>query len=179
MTAGKSPMTPPTGPSSFRPSSFGSLAPLIADLKSTTVFAGLSEEELREVATCCCRERYYQGQTIFEDSDSGDDLYIILKGRVTIRLESIQPYYEMVVSSLGEGQVIGEMALLGQRPRSAAAVCSEPTEALRARGAELRALFEKNPRLGYLVISNLAEILCERLDRMNRRLLNLIRTNLY
>lgn len=149
------------------------------ELARVAVFSMLSPEELELVASCCKRRCHYKGEAIFEDCDPGDDLFVILRGRISIRLESITPHYEVVITSLGEGQVIGEMALLGSERRSASAVCTEPTETLQINGPALRALFEKHPRLGFVVVSNLGRILSDRLRRMNRRLLSLLRINLY
>lgn len=149
------------------------------ELGRVAVFSKLSMDELELVASCCKRRSHYKGEAIFEDCDTGDDLFVILRGRISIRLESITPHYEVVITSLGEGQVVGEMALLGSEPRSASAVCTEPTETLQINGQALRALFEEYPHLGFVVVSNLGRILSDRLRRMNRRLLSLLRINLY
>jgi CRP-like cAMP-binding protein len=147
------------------------------ELSEVETFRGLTEDECRLVAGFCRRRRFYRGEPIFEDNDEGDDLFIVRQGRVTVRLESVSPYYEMVISHLGEGQVFGEMALLGRERRSVTVVCSEPTEALQIDAAGLRGLFEERPRLGLLVVSNLARTLSDRLHQMNRRLLSAARVN--
>ena len=137
------PANAPTAPMTDELSGF------VRDLMRAQVFGGLTLEELRRVASCCTRCFHYRQEAIFEDADPGDDLYVIVRGRVAIRLESITPYYEIVLTSLGEGQVIGEMALLrAPSPRSATAVCSEPTETLRVDGAALRVVFREDTLLG-------------------------------
>lgn len=54
--------------------------------------------------------------TIFEEGDQADVMFVILEGDVEI-VANDKP-----VSSLGSGQIIGEMALIDGQPRSARAV---------------------------------------------------------
>ena len=60
---------------------------------------------------------YEPGETVFEEGDTGDSLFMILAGRVEV-LKRFGSEPE-IVGTLGPGQYFGEMALLGRRPRSA------------------------------------------------------------
>jgi NADH:ubiquinone reductase (H+-translocating) len=60
---------------------------------------------------------YEPGETVFEEGDTGDSLFMILAGRVEV-LKRFGSEPE-IVGTLGSGQYFGEMALLGRRPRSA------------------------------------------------------------
>ena len=152
---------------------------ILDELQKVAVFRSLSKEELELLLTCSELRTFYKGATIFEESDTSNDLYVILRGRVSLRLESIAPHYEMVITSIGEREVIGEMSLLSNQPRSTTVVCSEPSELLKFNGATLRALFEQRPHLGYVVVTNLARLLSERLNYMNRRLLGIFQSKFY
>lgn len=60
---------------------------------------------------------YEPGETVFDEGDTGDSLFMILAGRVEVlKLVGAEP---RVVGTLGPGEYFGEMALLGRRPRSA------------------------------------------------------------
>lgn len=61
---------------------------------------------------------YSQGDTIFEAGDPGDAMYVVLEGRVDIRLG------DRTLNTIGPGEVFGEMALIDSKPRSAAAVAA-------------------------------------------------------
>jgi NADH:ubiquinone reductase (H+-translocating) len=64
------------------------------------------------------RQAHYEaGETVFEEGDSGDSLYMILSGQVEV-LKSVGGERQ-VVRTLGPGEYFGEMALLGRHPRSA------------------------------------------------------------
>ncbi len=59
---------------------------------------------------------YTAGQAIFEEGQTGDEMYVVLEGEVDLYIRG-RP-----VETLGEGGVLGEMALLEAAPRTASAV---------------------------------------------------------
>ena len=64
-------------------------------------------------------EIYKPGDIIFRDGDSGDEMFIIQKGKVGIFKNA--PTGEVQLAELGVGSFFGEMALMGNPKRSAAA----------------------------------------------------------
>lgn len=148
-------------------------------LECLSVFEGLDAGELKEIAKLCSKVSFAKGEKIFNDLSPGNDLFIILNGEVVIQIESITPNYEISITKIGAGQILGELALIDEEPRSASAVCSLPSEALVVNGFELRALFEKEHHIGYVVMRNIATIICARIRKTNRRLLNALRCRLF
>lgn len=59
---------------------------------------------------------YRAGELIFAEGDAGEHMYAVLDGDVEIRKSA------RVLETVGAGGVFGEMALIDQKPRSAAAV---------------------------------------------------------
>lgn len=59
-----------------------------------------------------------EGQVIFQQGESGDVMYVILEGSVNI------VSHDKIVDTLSEGEIFGEMALVDESPRSAAAVAA-------------------------------------------------------
>ncbi|MEZ4340219.1 MAG: cyclic nucleotide-binding domain-containing protein [Sandaracinaceae bacterium] len=64
------------------------------------------------------------GETIVEEGEVGDVLFLVVAGRVTVRRSGV------VLARLGPGETFGEMAVLDAEPRSATVVAEEPTECL-------------------------------------------------
>ncbi|HUB72431.1 MAG TPA: FAD-dependent oxidoreductase [Solirubrobacteraceae bacterium] len=62
---------------------------------------------------------YEPGETVFEQGDDGDCLYMIVAGEVEV-LRRVDDALELV-RTLGPGEYFGELALLERRPRSAGA----------------------------------------------------------
>ena len=66
------------------------------------------------------RKPFKQGAVIFEISEKSDDLYLIHTGKVEIRSRE-----GMLLATLGEGELFGEMAsIMGERERTARAVAA-------------------------------------------------------
>ena len=85
---------------------------------------------------------------------------MLLNGRVEVRPARRAP----VIRSLGRGDVIGEMGLVRQRPRSADVVVVEPTEYLVLDRGFLDRLQRRHPRIAAKVFLNLTRILSDRLE---------------
>ena len=67
-------------------------------------------------------EEYQDGDVILREGTSTDWIYIILEGQV--RIQKTTPRGPVAITSIGEGQMVGEMAFLekGKVPRAASAV---------------------------------------------------------
>ncbi len=150
-------------------------ADLKSALKPIRLFADLPDAALVVIAEACVREDCYRGQTIIEEGDAAGDMIILLKGRVGVQVESISPYMEIGINKLEAGEVIGEMSLIDQTPRSATIVALEAGEIVRLSSESLEILFESHPEWGLILMRNLAAVLASRLRMMNRRILNLMR----
>jgi anion transporter len=96
------------------------------------------------------------GETLFQEGDKGDALFIIVSGSVCIRKQS--GVSEINVARLGAGDHFGEMALLSGAPRSATAVAAEPLSLLKLSRPRFEALLKKHPSIA----SHLANILASR-----------------
>jgi NADH:quinone reductase (non-electrogenic) len=83
---------------------------------------------------------YEPGETVFNEGDAGDSLYMILSGRVEVlKRFGAEP---RVVRTLGPGEYFGEMALLGRHPRSATTRALTQLDVLVLPGSDFSALAE-------------------------------------
>jgi CRP-like cAMP-binding protein len=123
-------------------------------LKRSAIFSGLSDSEAEAVAAICQKQVYAPGSIIIQQGDTGDELFVIENGQVEIVLMGTMPERQVVV--LGKGQVLGEMSLLDFGYRSATARATEETTVQVLREADFTALCERDYRIGYIVMRNLA-----------------------
>lgn len=145
-------------------------------LESIELFRGLPPEALDAIYRVAVPAFAYAGQTVIEEGETARHVYLLLVGRVRIQIESITPFIEVGITKLGAGEVLGEMALLGEEPRSATVVAIEPCEFARIPAAELQRLIDRRPDWGVILLRNLNKIMGRRLRMMNRRMLNYVRT---
>lgn len=123
------------------------------------------------------RVRYECGQKVFKEGDSGDDVYIILQGKVRVSASvdidegrHIQPGF----GDLGEGEVFGELALFDQQPRSATVmVVGDEVELAVVNGRSLLEFWDEHPELGYPVLRELVDAMVVRLRKANQRVFSL------
>ncbi len=84
----------------------------------------LPQDVLESVANECLYKSLEDGETLFEDGDDGNSMFVILSGGVTVNK------HETEIAVRGMGEYIGEMALIESKPRSAKVVSSGVTHLL-------------------------------------------------
>ncbi|MBN1146823.1 MAG: cyclic nucleotide-binding domain-containing protein [Anaerolineales bacterium] len=137
-------------------------------LQGVDLFEGLRDDELDKVAEICSEKRYRPGELIAHEGEIGDEMFIIAEGFVEVLLGERPSASARVVVSLGSGQIIGEMALLDQGPRSASVrATSEPTIVQVIQRKDFERLCHDNTNIGYIVMHNLAADLSFKLRHRN------------
>lgn len=135
-------------------------------LKNVPYFALLRTDQLRHLAEALEPVEWPGGEIVFERGEAGDAMFVIVKGRVGISASEKPPYDEFVVT-LRHGDFFGEMAILDDQPRSAAAITVEGTEAYRLGKEKTRSLLLAYPELA----TGMLRAMSRRL-RENRQLLD-------
>lgn len=89
-------------------------------LERVPLFSQVNRQELQRFADACTRKQVGVGDILFLEGDVADCLYIIVSGRVRIERLS-ETGVSQVLATRTAGDVIGEMALIDGRRRSAQA----------------------------------------------------------
>lgn len=97
------------------------------------------------------------GEKIFLQDDAGGRMFLVRSGRVQIIT------YGTVLENVGPGGIFGEMALIDDAPRSAAAIALEPTEVAPIDRAMFLQLIREQPEFALQVMS----LLANRIRKMN------------
>jgi len=143
------------------------------DILQFKIFEDLTLEELDAVFDISKEVSYRSGDVILEESSYGSDsdFYVILQGNVKVELQASRVHSEDLVSKrlavLKSGDVFGEMGLLRSRRRSAQVSAYSDLIVWKVSQKKLFQLFVYNPRLGFLIMRNLAAILSDRIMDMN------------
>ena len=103
-----------------------------------------------------------RGTTIFTEGDPSRYMSLIVKGEVDI-IKHDSDGKKHVITTLGPGKTLGEMALIDNEPRSAAAVASTDALLLLLTENQFDALIKTYPGLGLRLILKLAKMLSQRL----------------
>ena len=134
-------------------------------LRRCTLFAGIDDATLVSLATHAHRRRFAGGEVIFRVGEPGQSMMAVLTG--TVRISAPSPDgKEIVLANFGVGEVIGEMALLDGRERSADAVALTNCDLLVLERRDMLRYIERHPTIAI----KLLEVLCERLRRTDQQI---------
>jgi CRP/FNR family transcriptional regulator, cyclic AMP receptor protein len=153
--------------------------------REAPLFAGLPAATLDRLADISQRRTIAPGQPIVREGERARELFVLLAGTAEVRKrEEHRPDVEHVIGQLSPGEVIGEVALFDQLPRSATVlaldectlwvlafdqVVSEPKLVLnvarslarrvRDHGDEMRATAQERASMGELIVK-MVVLLC-------------------
>src|SRR5690606_25015052 len=127
-------------------------------LAKSVVFGDLEESELRRLAGIARETTLAPGETLFEQGEESDGLYIVITGIVRIFLTAVDGR-EATISLLEDGEMIGEISLLDGLPRSAGAAALTETKLIFIPHRPFCELLDTSPKLTRQVLI----MLCERL----------------
>jgi len=119
---------------------------LSTSLKQIPWLAEFSNEELRSIEGVGRTFSAREGECLFHEGDPGDSAYLILSGSVDV-VRSGADGRETLLASLGQGEVIGELAIIDGGVRSATIRATETTELFVVQREEFLSLAAKSPRL--------------------------------
>jgi CRP/FNR family cyclic AMP-dependent transcriptional regulator len=143
------------------------------DILQFKIFEGLTLEELEAVFDISNEVSCRSGDIILEESSYGadSDFFVILQGNVKVEIQASQVQSEGKINKrlavLKGGDVFGDMGLLRSKRRSAQVSAYSDLIVRKINQKKLFQLFVYNPRLGYLIMRNLAAILSDRIMDMN------------
>jgi len=137
----------------------------IESLKKTYLVVGLSDEQVQEIASLATLRRFSPQETLIRAGEQSSDLYVILDGRLNVLTKDGEK-----LSEVGPGSLIGEIALIDARPRTANVVCVGLVDAAVIPAKELRAKMNQQRDWGFIVLANLSRVLAGRLRVANERI---------
>jgi CRP/FNR family transcriptional regulator, dissimilatory nitrate respiration regulator len=138
------------------------------------IFSNLAGQEVGRILRITDEVNIPAGTAIFSPQDPCDGFYIILDGRVDIRMPpgpKNPTNAPTTIATLANRSVFGEMSFLGKRPRSNYAVALEDTRLNKVRGPDFQALLDQSDVAAYKVVYNFAKLIAGRLRRVEDELL--------
>ncbi len=126
------------------------------ELRRFAVFERLAAPELDALAASMHRRTFPANTLLFRKGDPGETMLLICGGEVRIFMHD-ESGNEITFRRLGVGQIIGEFALLDQKPRSASAVVTTPLETLVLQREDFLRLIQQRPLVGVELMRGLAE----------------------
>jgi CRP-like cAMP-binding protein len=100
---------------------------ILQRLSRVELMVNLPPEEARRIISHVKKRTFPKGNVIFRQGDIGDALYLIDSGNVRIHAHLSEHGEEVGVTTLGDGETFGEIALVTGIPRTATVEAEEDT----------------------------------------------------
>ncbi|NLP05719.1 mechanosensitive ion channel [Candidatus Fermentibacteria bacterium] len=137
---------------------------IFRDLRSVGLFEGLSDDQLRQVASTSSVLRFTEGEHLFHQGDFGDSMYIVKSGEVRVMVRRARGDYE-IVARIGQGGFFGEMSLLTGEPRTASVIADTETEVIVLSKHDFSTIISSDEG----VVEALSKTLSERMQALTER----------
>lgn len=115
-------------------------------LARVPLFAGCSEEDLRDIAALAHLLSFEDGAVIVPEGEEGLGFYLLLSGDAVILQDGRE------INRIGSGQFFGEIALLEGSPRTASVVAEGRTVCLGILRSDFRPLLVRQPRIALRIL---------------------------
>jgi len=131
-------------------------------LGSVALFAGLSDKDLDALIAVARSTRLNARERLFHKGDEGTQVYVVIRGKLKA-LTTSDEGDDVVFSILGEGEVFGEIALLGRPQRSATVTAITPCELLVIDRRDFLQFLRSHPEAAIELLT----VVAERLKRVS------------
>jgi len=119
-------------------------------IRAVPLFEDCSRRELRLIAEAADEVVVPAGTTLTKEGASGKEFVVIVDGAAEVRRRGRK------INELGDGDFLGEIALISGAPRTATVRTTVPTHCLVLTAPQFRSLMRKVPSIQLKVLSALA-----------------------
>jgi signal-transduction protein with cAMP-binding, CBS, and nucleotidyltransferase domain len=138
-------------------------------LEKVEVFQGLNTEQLAAIKDCCRQEEFKHETILMDEGEEANHLWIVKEGRVDLRfdLPGLTTSEENTISSILEAGAFGWSSFVPPYKYRLSGYCaSKSCKLIKIEKECLIKLFEKDPSIGYVVMSSMATVVGRRFHRL-------------
>ena len=140
-------------------------------LRGCPLFYELYDEEIERIVKYCTVYTFEAGDVIVKDGQDGNEIFVMLEGTATVRKTTAKG--PLLIQSLKNGDVFGEMVLVDEKKRSADIIAESHSYVLEIKYDDVFRLFKSEAQIFSIMILNLSRLLAKRLRSANEFVLKL------
>jgi len=133
-------------------------------LRKIPLFAKIDPAKLKLMCFASERLTFKNGQSLFERGDSGDAAYILIDGTADVIVQNDKP---SVVAQVGKNDIVGEIAILCDVPRTATVTATSELTALKITKDLFFRMVTDFPEMGVEIM----RVLAHRLEQTTAQLI--------
>ena len=123
-------------------------------LRKIPLFANIGSAKLKLMCFASERITFKEGQSLCQQGDIGDSAYIIIEGTADVIVTNEGP---LVVAQLGKNDILGEIAILVDIPRTATVTATSELTALKVTKDLFFQMVTDFPEMGVEIMRVLAQ----------------------
>ena len=143
-------------------------------LLNSPFFADMSELEFNAVAAFLERRRLKKGETVFEEGDPGESMFIFLAGKLSAFVRQSDGTQHLMFD-VKLGDFFGEMSIIDNQPRSATLTAMETSDIAELPGIDFYRIIFDHPMIGVKMLKAITKVQNNWLDQTSRHLSDLVR----
>lgn len=129
----------------------GDVEGTVADLRHIGLFATVADADLVKLAKLGEPVDALPGAVLMDQGDVGVECFLVLDGEASV-MSSGQH-----LATIGPGSIVGEMALIGHRPRNASVIAQSPMRLLAFNIAAFKLVLDERPAVRDYIYKMLEE----------------------
>ncbi|MDR2210078.1 MAG: GGDEF domain-containing protein [Spirochaetaceae bacterium] len=142
-------------------------------LINSPLFASMSELEFNAVTAFMERRRFSAGDTIFNEGDHGEDMFILLSGSLSAYRKQSDGTQRWMFD-ISPGAFLGEMSIIANEPRSATIKAKENSDLMVLQGIDFYRIVFEHPMVGIKMLNSIGEVQKGWLNQASRHLKDLV-----
>lgn len=138
-------------------------------LERVGLFKRLNDDQLSLVRKCCVEKEYKRGDKLFCKGEDAKYIWIVIDGLIDLHFDLPEGFTmeEGVISSLSQTMTLGWSSIMPPYKYKLSACCTtRKCKVLRLDAKELKQICEKDVKIGYLVMANLAAVVSKRFHQL-------------
>jgi len=146
-------------------------------IKSTELFWNLTDVQVNKLLELCQVRDFDAGLRIFDEGDTAEYLYIVEKGKVALEMEiriGSRTRKQAVIETIESKGVFGWSAISTRPVTTMSATAIEDSRLLSFHGKRVCQLCNEDTELGYTVMSQLVNLVSDRLSNTKRTLAHVL-----
>jgi CRP/FNR family transcriptional regulator len=147
--------------------------PTLARIKKISLFKDLTNDELKKVSKIIKTSSYRKGAMIWDEGNPEQGLHIIDSGKVRVT-RLTKEGNKQVLAVLKKDNFFGELSLLDGRSHSASVEALKKTDLFIIRKTDMDKFLNKNPKIAYKIVRDMAIEISQILRSMNDKFINMV-----
>ncbi len=132
-------------------------------LENIELFKDMDDNQLTAIQGCSEKIEYRRGDRLFSEGEESSHLWIVKEGQIDVRFdrpEGRPALKEDPISFISEANLFGWSSFIPPYKYRLSGYCaSRKCEMIRIEKEELTALFERDARIGYLIMSYVLRVI--------------------